>query len=275
MKHATEIDALFTLPLSDFTAARNALAARLKKEGRSDEAAGVKSLPKPPATAWAVNQLHWRHRRELDRLFAISEKVRAAQTSKTPQLRSLLDERRRLVSQLADIAAEILSEVANSGSPEARRRIVTTLESLAAWGRSNMEVQAGRLTADLEPLGFDGLVAMMDGAAFQPAKVLDFPQKTKKSGGVDDSAARARAAERLRLAEKTLATARREAARTEALAAKATAKAAALEQEQREIEARRRAANENARAATQDAQKAARAVVEAERELATATKALR
>ena len=30
-----EIDALFTLPLAEFTGARNTLAARLKKEGRS------------------------------------------------------------------------------------------------------------------------------------------------------------------------------------------------------------------------------------------------
>jgi hypothetical protein len=42
-----DVDALFRLPVAEFTSARNALAARLKKSGRSDEAASVKALAKP------------------------------------------------------------------------------------------------------------------------------------------------------------------------------------------------------------------------------------
>jgi hypothetical protein len=34
-----EVDALFALPLADFTGARNTLATRLKKSGRGEEAA--------------------------------------------------------------------------------------------------------------------------------------------------------------------------------------------------------------------------------------------
>ena len=44
-----EIDALFRLPLTEFTAARNALATQITKAGRAAEAKRVKSLPKPPA----------------------------------------------------------------------------------------------------------------------------------------------------------------------------------------------------------------------------------
>ena len=47
-----EIDALFVLPLADFTGARNALTARLKKDGRADDSERVKSLRKPPVSAW-------------------------------------------------------------------------------------------------------------------------------------------------------------------------------------------------------------------------------
>ena len=49
-----DINRLFELPLAEFTAARNALATRLKKAGRSGDAERVKSLAKPPVSAWAV-----------------------------------------------------------------------------------------------------------------------------------------------------------------------------------------------------------------------------
>jgi hypothetical protein len=54
-KADTDLDALFTLPLADFTAARNALVKRLKQSERSDEAAKVMALTKPSISAWAVN----------------------------------------------------------------------------------------------------------------------------------------------------------------------------------------------------------------------------
>ena len=69
-----EIDALFTLPLTEFTSVRNTLAARLKKEKRTDEAERVKLLTKPPVSAWAVNQLYWNHRELFDQLIASGER---------------------------------------------------------------------------------------------------------------------------------------------------------------------------------------------------------
>ena len=56
------MDALFKLPLAEFTGARNDLAARLKREGRANDSNFVKALAKPSISAWAVNQLHWNHR---------------------------------------------------------------------------------------------------------------------------------------------------------------------------------------------------------------------
>ena len=54
-----EVDALFRLPLAEFTSARNALAAKLKKSGRGDEATRVKALAKPQISDVGVNQLYW------------------------------------------------------------------------------------------------------------------------------------------------------------------------------------------------------------------------
>ena len=76
-----EVDALFRLPLAEFTGARNALAAQLKKRGRGEDAARVKALGKPSIAAWAVNQLYWNHREEFDQLIASGERFHKAQTS--------------------------------------------------------------------------------------------------------------------------------------------------------------------------------------------------
>ncbi len=77
-----DVDALYWLPLAEFTAARNTLAARLKQGGRRNEADFVKALVKPSITAWAVNQLYWKHRDAFDRLSATGERFRQAQSSR-------------------------------------------------------------------------------------------------------------------------------------------------------------------------------------------------
>ncbi|PYQ30740.1 MAG: hypothetical protein DMF56_08035 [Acidobacteria bacterium] len=187
-----EIDALFQLPLAEFTGERNALAARLKKDGRADDAARVKALAKAPATAWAVNQLYWQDRKGFDRLLALSEKVRKAHTGASPDLRELLEERRAMVSDLTERASAILRDGGHAVTPDATRRIGITLESLASWGHTEGAPQAGRLAADLEPLGFDGLAALMGGAKLAPAKVLQFRiAREQKKSAEDVAVARA------------------------------------------------------------------------------------
>src|SRR5438105_4202382 len=95
-KIENHIDALFALPLAEFTGARNALAARLKQSGRADEAHRVKALGKPSVSAWAVNQLYWRHRSALNRLMAAGQRFRQAQAlqlaGKVSDIRGPLDE---------------------------------------------------------------------------------------------------------------------------------------------------------------------------------------
>ena len=51
------IDDLYGLDPSAFTSARNALVRRLKAAGQRDEADTVAALRRPPATAWALNQV--------------------------------------------------------------------------------------------------------------------------------------------------------------------------------------------------------------------------
>src|SRR5205085_11137042 len=66
--HRERIDALYREPSSAFIAARNALAAAIKREGGADAAQRVKQLAKPSPGAWALNQVYWRERPPFDRV---------------------------------------------------------------------------------------------------------------------------------------------------------------------------------------------------------------
>src|SRR5204862_2800665 len=68
-------DDLFQLPLAEFTAARNALAARMKKTGQIEEANRVKAMSKPSVSAWAVNQIYWKNRDAFDNLMRAGAQV--------------------------------------------------------------------------------------------------------------------------------------------------------------------------------------------------------
>jgi hypothetical protein len=117
-----DIDALFRLPLAEFTGERNTLAARLKKEGRRDDADRVKLLAKPSVSAWAVNQLYWDHREAFDELMASGKRLRPAQklrpAGKVQGMRDSLDARREALVELSDLAAELLREAGSNPSPD-------------------------------------------------------------------------------------------------------------------------------------------------------------
>jgi len=264
-----EIDALFQLPLAEFTAARNVLAKRLKSEGRTLDAERVKALVKPPAPAWAVNQLYWHDPKAFDRLLTLGERIRKAQTGqlKNADLRALLDEKKQMTATLLTKASTILEKAGQAASDASLRRVSTTLESLAAWGNMEGVPRAGRLTADLDPPGFDTLAALMGGKDIEARKVLLFraPKPVE-----DPAAARALLREAVQTAEKALREAHRNAERSESALAKANARAATVEQQKQEIETRYAEAKEAVRLASAEAKKTAQAVADAERSLTKA-----
>jgi len=268
-----EIDPLFQLPLAEFTGARNALAARLRKEGRAAEAERVKGLAKPPAPAWAVNQLYWQDPRSFETLLTAGERVRHAQTGKlrNVDLRALLDDKKKLMAAFRTRAAAILAGGGHAASAEVMRRVSMTLEALAAWGERDGVPKAGRLTADLEAPGFETLAELMGGTKLEPANLLPFRSRKPVE---DPAAARARAHEAVQAAEKALRVARREAEHAQAALTKANARTAAVEMQKQEIEARYSEAKEQSRAAATEAKKRAQTAADAERALAKARAAL-
>ena len=268
-----EINALFRLPLVEFTPSRNALSKRFAKDGRTIDAERVKALAKPTAPAWAVNQLYWPDPKAIARLLALGERVRKAQTGQLANvdLRELLDQKKQMMAALMEKASAILGAAGHAASPDAMRRVSATLESLAVWGDTDGVPKAGRLTADLDPPGFDALAALMSGKKIEPAKVLLFRSPKPAE---DRTAARARAREGVQDAEKALRAARREAERAETAQTRADARVATVEKQKQEIDARYAEAKDEARAASSEAKKAALAVADAERALAKAQAAL-
>jgi hypothetical protein len=162
-----DVDALFKLPLAEFISARNDLAARLKQAERANDANLVKALAKPSISAWAVNQLHWRHREALDRLMVTAQRFRQAQTSHTAgriaDIRGSLDARSEALSHLSNLATVILRDAGHNPTPDTIHRITITLEAVSAYATPSDGPTPGRLTQDVDPPGFGSLASLISG----------------------------------------------------------------------------------------------------------------
>jgi len=298
-----EVDALFRLPLAEFTAARNSLAAQLKKAGDTDEAARVRALSKPPLSAWVVNQLYWRQEALFARLMTASHQLRVVQTEtlagSAADLRTPLDSRNAAISELAKAATAMLR---GSGLPAAAgtiRRVITTLEALAAYGRQPGGPEAGRLTSDVDLPGFAALAALMPsakGSTRAASRIIPFAQpdrsatarRNRPGSGNPEQERRERhrriaeARKAIRTAERTLTQASRAATKARAAMKQAAALSVAAEQSRSALAAQlekvagdAEALRQQARRAAAHAEETAQALDDAERALARARAAAR
>jgi hypothetical protein len=157
----TEIQRLYGLPLGDFTKERNALAKRLKKAGRGDDAETVEGSPKPTPSAWAVNMLFQRQRDRMDILLDAGRRARIAQGEAVAgagaeALRDAIGAARILIEDLRRRAEAILSEGGGKAPSRAvSERLATNLQSLAFSPSAAEAAQRGWLDRDLEPPGFE------------------------------------------------------------------------------------------------------------------------
>jgi len=300
MDLSADLDALFQLPLSEFTGARNDLVSRLQKAGRKEEADQVRKLTKPPISAWVVNQLFWKERTWFDRLLDSGARLRQAQAAglagKPINVHDPLKAQREALNELSRQAAVFLSRDGHAPSPDVLRRVTLDLQGLAARDTSADGPAPGRLTADVEATGFDALAALVpksgDGSsrgAGGISKVLSFapsrPATTAKSVGRGSDEARrereraqAAAARRaLQEAERTLGAARRDATKAEAAMKAAAGRLKEMEREKQKAEAALEkiaaatdTARQVARRTASEAADAAQAVDDAERALARA-----
>ncbi|MCH9688018.1 MAG: hypothetical protein K0V04_41695 [Deltaproteobacteria bacterium] len=199
-----QLDALFRGPRERFTAERNALAKRLAAAGDAPAAARVKALSKPNVSAWAVNQLWWTRQSDVEALLEAGRRqARALHGGAGPSEQATAGQaRRRALDTLATAAESILQQAGHAAGPATLRRISTTLEALAAHGLRPDGPHPGRLSADLDPPGFDLLAALA--AADPPPPEPSAPPPNPTAPTPDPAADEARAE-----AEAVLATALR------------------------------------------------------------------
>lgn len=214
-----EVDRLYTLPLDEFTSARNDLAQRLKRAGQKDAAADVQGLRKPTVPAWAVNQIAREHGKDVGKLIEASDDLRAAQEQAlgggdSHQLRAAASAEREALRTLTDYAQQLLGGDAPAATLE---RVASTLRAAALDPQARELLASGRLSEELQSAGF---------GAFEGMTVPAQPRaRRRKTAPARPSAAERRRQERLAKLRERMAKLRQDAVEAEREAKRAQAAA--------------------------------------------------
>jgi hypothetical protein len=160
-----EIDRLYGLPLDEFTARRNELVKRLKKEGDEEAAEQVTALVKPTVPAWTINQLARRQKKEVHAFLATGTRLRKAQERALAgggvgALNAAQAEERESVRDLVDRATAILEEAGRPPTRAVLERIRATLGAAVLTDPERAALKAGRLTTEVQISGFDALAGI-------------------------------------------------------------------------------------------------------------------
>jgi hypothetical protein len=241
---ADEADALYALPLDDFTAARNELA---KRSGDPE----IKKLKKPSVSAWAVNQLARQREVDVRRLLRAGETLEQAQREALGggdhrAFEKARRDERDAVRRLRSQAAELLRAGGHPASDATLERVARTLDAAAATPEGRELLRAGRLSEDLEPQGFDALAALAASVtpkargrskAAAPGPTAADRRRAKQAKAEADEARKDAdaAGERLREAERALRNAEREVEKARTAADRAADQAERLAVRAREL----------------------------------------
>jgi hypothetical protein len=182
------IDRLYELPLGEFTAARDELAASLRHQGDKDAAAEVKRLRKPSVAAWALNQVQRSDPQRVDQLLEAGGRLREAQESLLEGGgREALDEasedERRLVAELARHAERELVAAGRPVSASVQEKLRATLHAVATDAEARGRLGSGRLVREHTP---SGLGTLMEAKQRPPAR----ERRRRAPKGDDDALAR-------------------------------------------------------------------------------------
>jgi len=181
-----DIDALYALPLEQFTPERNRLARELRESGDGGAAKEVGALRKPVLAAWVVNQLARTHARDVDLLLDAGNRLLEEQRAGTPGSQAAYDHQRRALDSLLAGAREILGE---RSSEQTLRTVAETLRTASLTEDGRELLARGRLTEPLTTTGWDLVVANPP-----PAGARASPKRARDAKG------RERAQEELRAA---------------------------------------------------------------------------
>jgi hypothetical protein len=183
------IDALYQLPLEEFTAARNSLA-----KASGDNA--IKKLEKPTLPAWAVNQLYWRERKLWDEVIKTSTQVRTAYKKmlegKDADVRAAETFHAEAMRKAKDAIRRMVEEAGNTASDAVMTPVTETLDALPTTD------EPGRLTRPLRRTGFEALQGVTITAKAKP--MVERAETKKPPADESDKERRKREADQQELA---------------------------------------------------------------------------
>ena len=223
---------LFSLPLDQFTAARDALAQRLRSEDRGDEAEEVRRLRKPSVAAWAMNRASRSNSELVQRLRESHRQLRAAGSAE--EMRSASEARRRAVSALVEAALDELRADGRPDSTQTRERINSTLLAVATDPDGEAQLEEGRLIKELAPSGTGWGEMGLTPIPVDPRQgILAAAEEARaRADRLEKEATEAE--RRLEVAERTVKEARRKAKAARSLSQEASDEAARAERAARE-----------------------------------------
>jgi len=153
-----DASALYGLPPEEFTKARNDLVKRLRATGRREEASGVARMRRPPATAWALNQIARQRPDLVAAVFDAGGRLRAAMDAALAGDASGVRPARAAEREaLAAVVAEAGSELGGAGhaaTDAVRRRMEGTLRAAMVDDAVAEDLSQGVLDADHDAPGF-------------------------------------------------------------------------------------------------------------------------
>jgi len=147
-------DELYGLTPAEFTAARDERAREVRAAGQRDEAAAIKKLARPTASAWLVNQLTRTAPDRMASLYELGDELQEAQrTLAGDRLRELSVERRQVINDVLPAASELAGQAGQPASAAVLGEVRATLEAALADSGARDAVRSGRLTKALAYAG--------------------------------------------------------------------------------------------------------------------------
>jgi hypothetical protein len=210
-------DALYGLPLPEFTPARDARAKELKGSDAA-LAARVKALKKPSVAAWVVNVLVRHETEQVEQVLSVGAALREAQASLDgEELRALTRQRRQLTAAVTTRARGVAAGLGTKVTQAVADQVEATLTAAMVDEDCARAVRSGQLVTALAATGVDEVdladaVGSPDALGFAATSAPDEPEARPDLHVVPDPDADTKAVraaqERLDAAEAEVAEAR-------------------------------------------------------------------
>jgi hypothetical protein len=184
------VDALYTRPLDEFIAARDATVRQAADGGDRLGAERIKRLPKPSVAAWVINHVAREHPEEVAALADLGDELRSATADRDRgRIRALDHLRRERTEGLVRTVREAGEVGGRPVSAAVLDRLTETLTAAVMDPDAAAAVRAGRLARALQHVGF--------GIVDEQGEEADLVALHPVQGGADaDEKAGAKKAER-------------------------------------------------------------------------------